>query len=177
MEVFLVRGWEPVLPGVRWFLCTFPNQSAIGQWGWGFHTVRGGFDPGDHRFRPQVVGGVDVWRALRPGGGTLSSPGCAGYILEPQPISDRPAGLGFQHRAGRFRPGASPLLSPGCRSCRCMEDFLNRGSGTILPGCGEIVGFPRGATRAARAFPPLLAKGRAGGGASDNGIGARKTLG
>ena len=32
-------------------LCTIPSQSAIGQWGWGFHTVRGGFDPGDHRFR------------------------------------------------------------------------------------------------------------------------------
>ena len=26
-------------------LCTIPSQSAIGQWGWGFHTVRGGFDP------------------------------------------------------------------------------------------------------------------------------------
>ena len=27
------------------------SQSAIGQWGWGFDAVRGGFDPGDHRFR------------------------------------------------------------------------------------------------------------------------------
>ena len=33
-------------------LCTIPSQSAIGQWGWGFHTVRDGFDPGDLRFRP-----------------------------------------------------------------------------------------------------------------------------
>ena len=43
-------------------LCTIPSQSAIAQCGWGFHTVRGGFDPGDHRFGPQIVGVVDVWR-------------------------------------------------------------------------------------------------------------------
>ena len=45
-------------------LCTIPRQSATGQWGWGFYTVRGGFGPGDHRFGPQVVGFVDVWRDL-----------------------------------------------------------------------------------------------------------------
>ena len=54
MEGLLTRGWEFILPGVHW-LSTIPSQSAIGQWDWGFHTVRGGFDPGDHRFRPQVV--------------------------------------------------------------------------------------------------------------------------
>ena len=41
-------------------LCTIPSQSAIGQWDWNFHTVRGGFDTEDHRFRPQVVGVVKV---------------------------------------------------------------------------------------------------------------------
>ena len=35
-----------------------------------------------------------------------------------------------------------------------MEGFLNRGWVTILPGCGDIVGFPQGATPAARASPP-----------------------
>ena len=35
--------------------CTIPSQSAIGQWDWDFHTVRGGFDPGDHHFCPNVV--------------------------------------------------------------------------------------------------------------------------
>ena len=38
-----------------------PNQSEITQWGWGFHTLRGGIDPGDLRFRPQVVGVVEMW--------------------------------------------------------------------------------------------------------------------
>ena len=75
-------------------------------------------------------------------------------MLEPQPISDRPAGLGFPHRAGRFQPGVSPFSSAGCRMCTCMEGFLNRGWGPILTGCGEILGFPRGTTPAARASTP-----------------------
>ena len=38
-----------------------PSQSAISRWGWGFHTVRGGIDPGDHLIRPGFVGVVDIW--------------------------------------------------------------------------------------------------------------------
>ena len=30
--------------------------------GWGFHAVRGVIDPVDHRFRPQFVGDLDVWK-------------------------------------------------------------------------------------------------------------------
>ena len=45
-------------------LCTTPSQSAIDQWGWGFHPVRGGFDPGDNRFRPQVVEAVTVLKGF-----------------------------------------------------------------------------------------------------------------
>ena len=95
MKGFLIREWKPILPGVRWLLCTNPSQSATGQCGWGFHTVRGGFDP-----------------------------------------------------------GGSPFSSPRCRSCRCMEGLLNRGWGPVLPVCGEMVGFHRGATPAASASPP-----------------------
>ena len=32
-----------------------PSKSAIRQWGWGFHTVHGGVDPGGHRFRSRFV--------------------------------------------------------------------------------------------------------------------------
>ena len=28
---------------------------ASSQWGWGFHTIRGGVDPWDHRFYPRIV--------------------------------------------------------------------------------------------------------------------------
>ena len=37
------------------------NQSAIAQWCWGFHTLRGGIDPGNLRFRPRVVGFLYIY--------------------------------------------------------------------------------------------------------------------
>ena len=37
---------------------TNPGQSAISQWGWGFHTVQGGVDMEDHRFCLRFVGVV-----------------------------------------------------------------------------------------------------------------------
>ena len=43
-------------------LFSSPSQSTVDRRGWGFHTVRDGFDPGDHRFLPRVVGTVDAWR-------------------------------------------------------------------------------------------------------------------
>ena len=46
-----------------------PSQSAITQWGWGFHTLRGGIDPGDVSFRPRVVGDVEIWKSFEPGMG------------------------------------------------------------------------------------------------------------
>ena len=57
-----------------------------------------------------------------------------------------------------------------------MEGFLNRGWDPILPGCGEIVGFPVGQLPP-RAPRPLIGRRRAEGGPSANGIGARKTPG
>ena len=39
-----------------------PSQSATSQWGCGFYTVRGGIDQGDLRFRPWVVGVVEIWK-------------------------------------------------------------------------------------------------------------------
>ena len=111
-----------------------PRQSATSQWDWGFHTLRGGIDPGDLRFRTRVVGAVDVWKDFSSGDGNPSSPGCAGSMYDPQPVSNRPVGLGFPHRAGRFRPGESPSSSPGCRSCKGIEVFLIRGWEPIFPG-------------------------------------------
>ena len=39
---------------------TSPSPSATSQWGWSFHTVRGGIDPGDLYFRPPFVGVVEI---------------------------------------------------------------------------------------------------------------------
>ena len=37
-----------------------PSQSAITQLGWSFHTLRGGLDPRDLRFRPRVDGVIEI---------------------------------------------------------------------------------------------------------------------
>ena len=83
-----------------------PRQSATSQWDWGFHTLRGGIDPGDLRFRTRVVGAVDVWKDFSSGDGNPSSPGCAGSMYDPQPINDRGRwGWGFHNVRGGFDPG------------------------------------------------------------------------
>ena len=43
-----------------------------------------------------------------------------------------------------------------------MDRFLNRGRGPIIPGYGEIVVFPGGATAAARPSPPDWPRARGG---------------
>ena len=53
-------GMRPYPPRVR-RKSTNPSQSAIDQWGWGRHTVRGGIDPRDQLFVPGVLGVVDVY--------------------------------------------------------------------------------------------------------------------
>ena len=55
-----------------------PSQSAITQWGWVFHTLRGGIDPWDLRLPPRGFGVVDVSEGFLPKDGKLSSPGSAG---------------------------------------------------------------------------------------------------
>ena len=67
------RRW----PEGRWLHDESHPISNI-QWVWGFHTLRGGIDPGDLRFRPRVAGIVEIWKDFKPGDETLSSPGAAG---------------------------------------------------------------------------------------------------
>ena len=114
-------------PPVALALISSPSQSTIDRWGCGFHTLRGSFDLGDHRFRPQHVWVVKVWKYYLSGDGTLSSPDVAGFALEPQSIKDGSAGLGFPHRAGRYQPEGSSFSSPGRWICIDMEVFTIRG--------------------------------------------------
>ena len=67
------------------------------------------------------------------GGATLATR----WLQQPQPISNQPVGLGFPHRAERYRPGGSALLSPGCWSCSDIEGFLIRGWNLSSPGAAE----------------------------------------
>ena len=110
-DVVVVDVWKDFLSGDgnhppqgALALCTIPSQSAIGQWCWGFHTMRSGFEPRDHRFGPQVVvncKGMDAFliRACEP-----VLPGVRWYTYDPQPLSDRPVGLGFHRVRGGFQP-------------------------------------------------------------------------
>ena len=74
MEGFLIREWDLNLPvrgatstlaqgatrAARWLHAPKPisNQPVR----WGVHTVRGGINPGDVRFRPRVVQIVEIWK-------------------------------------------------------------------------------------------------------------------
>ena len=74
----------PHYPRLTLALFSSPRQSAIGRWGSGFHTVRGGVDPGDHRLRPRAVGVVDIRRDFFAEDGDLSSPGASGSWGSPE---------------------------------------------------------------------------------------------
>ena len=100
-----------------------PSQSAITQWGWCFHTLRGGIDPGDLHVRLRVVGVVNVWKDYNAGMRTYPHRGALTLMYDPQPISDRPVGLGFPHRAGRFRPGGSPFSPQVVGVVKVLKDF------------------------------------------------------
>ena len=68
------------------------------------------------------------WEFILPGCGGTSALArgatlAARWLHEP-PVQS--AGLGFPHRAVRFRPGGSPFSSPGCRIRRDMVGFLIR---------------------------------------------------
>ena len=52
-------------------------ESATSQRGWGFHTLGSGIYRRDHRFRPWIVGIVEVWTRFSSKDKTLSSPGAA----------------------------------------------------------------------------------------------------
>ena len=59
MKQFLTSGSDPVVPGWRWPA----DQRSAGVVG--VYTpcaVWGGIDPWDHRFPPQVVGVLDLWK-------------------------------------------------------------------------------------------------------------------
>ena len=113
-----------------------PSQSAISQWGWGFHTVWGGIHPWDLGFRRRVVELRNVegflirgWNLNFPvysGTSTLARGETLAvrWLHERQSISNHPVGLGFPHRAGRYRPVESPFSSPGCWRRKDMEGFL-----------------------------------------------------
>ena len=71
----------------RWFCEPPPNQQSADGGCWGFHTLRGGFDPVGLRFRPRFVRVVDVFRRVEVfmiRGWDLIVPRCGGTSTFPR---------------------------------------------------------------------------------------------
>ena len=79
------------------------NHSAITQRDWGFLTVQGGVDPRKLGLLPRLMEVLEMWNDLWTGDGAL-------YPREVELVQhanhgqseNRPVGLGFPHRAGRY---------------------------------------------------------------------------
>lgn len=119
---FTIQGWDATVPR-RGRILTLaegqllprsgsinPSRSAISRWWWRFRAVRGGIDPGDHRFCPQVVGGAHEWKGSMIRNATSPTSGATErrrwpegqwttlavrWLYEPRSISDQPRRVGF----------------------------------------------------------------------------------
>ena len=125
MQEFMIRG-DRILPECRWLHEPQPISNQ----------------PADQQSASGVGVSTPCWEASTEGSPASSAhccctcmeafltrgwdplffPGCR-WLHKPQPTSDQAMGLGFPHRAGRYRPGGSPLSSPVCWSCKCVEGF------------------------------------------------------
>ena len=122
--------------------------------GLGFPHLAGRCRPGGYAFtsldcwscRDMEGFPIQEWELILACGGTSGlarrATLAARWLHEPQPISNHPVGLGFSHRAGRYRPGGSLFSSPGCRSCNGIEGILFREWRPILPGVRSLFSSP-----------------------------------
>ena len=151
MEGIPIRGWEITLPGCGGTSALARGATLAARWlhepkpisnqpvGLGFPHRAGRHRPGVSTFSSpgcwtrRYLGGFLIrgWELILPGCGGTSTLArgatlAARWLHEPYPISNHPVGLGFPHRAGRYRPGRSLFLSPSCWSCRGMEGVVIR---------------------------------------------------
>ena len=134
-KVFSEPTLGPYPPRVALAVCLSPSRSAIGQRRWGFHTVQGRVDPGEHRFRSRGVRGVEIRRDLWSGHRVLSSPG--GVALR-APDNQRSAnGIGVYTSCGVVPTWGTPVFIPRCRSYSrgVGVGFLNRDGALASPEC------------------------------------------
>ena len=102
-----------------------PIQSSITQWGWGFHTLFGGIDPGDLPFCPGVDLVVEMWNDFRSADGNISSPSAAGPPRGPG---------GKSRRAPVPWAPANQLLPSGVWVSTTCGAVLTRGIYVFVPG-------------------------------------------
>ena len=129
-------------------LCTIPSQSAIGQWGWGFHTVRGGFDPAHLRFFPQVVWIVETWKDFLSGDETLSSLGAAGPRHWQEGQRSSLASSMSLGQSSTSQPASGDGVSTPCEAVSTWEIFV------FAPRLLELYMYEANFYRGMRSCPP-----------------------
>ena len=82
------------------------SQVATSQWGWGFHTLRGGINPGDLRFHLRSLGVAEISKDFKLGDHTISFPGAAGPRRHPE--------WQLAPRAGFMSSSKSAITQLGC---------------------------------------------------------------
>ena len=110
------------------------SQTAITQWGWAFHTLRGGIDPGDLRFRRGVVGVVDTWKDSDPEMGVYPPRSTLALCRIPSESAIGQWDWGFNSVRDCFGPGDLHFRLHVVGDVKVLEGFLTRGWESILPG-------------------------------------------
>lgn len=64
MKIFMIPRWGLNIPGCGEKSTMSPRKTVNQPVGFGFHTLRGGVDAGDVRFRPRVVGVVYILKGI-----------------------------------------------------------------------------------------------------------------
>ena len=119
MEGFMIRGWDLVLSGWRWLY--EPQPVSDQPEGLGFHNMRGGIDPENHRFRPRFVRAA-CGRISNPGMGPYSARVALALRTQANTLSD--SGLGVSAPCGAVSTrGASVFVSGLSGVADLWKDF------------------------------------------------------
>lgn len=114
----MIRGSGHITPGCDGTSTMSPGLIRNQPVGLGFHTLRGGINPGDDCFHPPWCSGRRCMEGCLIRGRNIIVLGCGGtstssretilharWLQEPQLTSNQPVRLGFIYLAGRDRPG------------------------------------------------------------------------
>ena len=124
-------------------LCTLAiYATGTSRWGWGFHTLRGGIDPGNLRLCSRVKV-AERWMIFLSGDETASSPGAAGHRSWPKAHLSRRAGsmrqqptngVGLHTVRGGIDPGDLRFSAKDVGVLQMLKDFLSGDEKILSPG-------------------------------------------